>query len=126
MAGMTAAGGAIGTMIAPGPGTAIGAGVGGVLDIVSMIMNYNEGKKAQDEARSLNERALASEEERNRFAEKVTKESLAEQKKQNRFSNLQTTAGNMMGIHKDAIDQLTNLFNTNTALRNNVLKAWGM
>jgi hypothetical protein len=108
------------------------AGVEGanlITSIIGMIMNKSSMDKAREEARDIDERNFSYQQRRDATADRFARESLKLAKSQdqlakNRFGLESMATG--YNINKDMVSNVLNMLNTNTGLRDRVLRNWSL
>lgn len=94
------------------------------VDLFTWYMNREDQKVASGEAKAIDARNFAYGKERDAFSETMQNKLYGLQKQNQGFNQRQTIAGNVTGITKEAIQQMTNMINGNEALKSMVIGRW--
>lgn len=112
-------------MNAPSPATPYLQAAGVATDLITFFINRADQKKAEAEAKKVDQRNFAYGQERDAFSENMQNKTFGLNKQAQRFNQTQTVAGNVMGINKDMIQKMTDAVNNNESLKNMVIGRWG-
>lgn len=94
------------------------------VDLFTWYMNREDQKNASAEAKNIDARNFTYGKERDAFSENMQNKVYGLNREGQAFSHKQTIAGNVTGITKEAIQQMTNMINGNEALKNMVIGRW--